>query len=245
MKVLIIDDESHARENLSRRLLKIDPDINIVDTASNVMDAFSKINTYNPDLIFLDIEMPGGDGFSLLEKFENINFDVIFVTAYAHFALKAFEQMAVGYITKPIDNDLLTKVYQRSKENINSQKYSLDKELLDSISNRINSLSSEKIALPTVKGLDLIESQSIIMLRSSDGYTNIYLKNGEILLSSKRLKYFEERLDDSFLRMHKSTIININSIKRYHKTGFVTLSDGQDLPVGRKYKKEIEKIIRT
>ena len=242
MNVIIIDDEQHARDNLKRRLLKIDPQINVLDMVSCASDAYSSILNYGPDLIFLDIEMPGGDGFSLLDKIDIINFDVIFVTAYSEFALKAFEKMAIGYITKPIDSDLLSKVYCKSRDN---QSRLINRVMLEELSNKIESLSkSSKVSIPTEKGVDLVLSSSIVMLQTSDGYTSIHLDDGNKMISSKRLKYFEDRLESNFKRMHRSIIINTEYIKKYYKAGFVTLMDGQELPVGRKYKNNIEGIIR-
>lgn len=243
MKVIIIDDEEHARENLKRKLLSIDNDINIVDMASNINEAFVQIKNHAPDLIFLDIEMPEGDGFSLLEMFQTIHFDIVFVTAYTEFALRAFESMAIGYITKPIDNELLSKVYNRSKSNTSKV---FDKDTLEALSNKLNGLNpTRRIALPTEKGLDLVDSDAIVMLQSSDGYTNIYLEAERTLLSSKRLKYFEEKLDSNFVRMHKSIIVNVDYIQKYHKAGIVILISGEELAVGRKYKGDIERIMNV
>ena len=243
MNVIIIDDEEHARDNLKRRLVKIDPKINILDMVSNAADGYISIMNNDPDLVFLDIEMPEGDGFSLLEKFKEVKFDVIFVTANNEYALKAFELMAMGYITKPIDNELLTKVYQKSKSN---QSKPTDSELLDELTNKIQTLSqSIRVSIPTEKGVDLLEINSIVMFQSSDGYTSIHLDSGKEMISSKRLKYFEDKLESNFIRMHRSIIINTNFVEKYHKVGFVILMDGQELPVGRKYKKEIGKIFNS
>lgn len=241
MNVIIIDDEKPARDNLQRRLLKIDPDITIQAMAANANEGYIAIMNHQPDLVFLDIEMPGGDGFSLLSQIDNLNFDVIFVTAYSEYALRAFELMAIGYITKPIDNELLLKVYNRSKA---SKSKLLDSDQLSVLMNRLQDLNTAaKVAIPTEKGVDLVKSDDIIMFRSLDGYTSIMLKSGKEMLSSKRLKYFETKLDAHFVRMHRSTIINTTFIKQYHKVGFVILNDGQELPVGRKYKKDIEKLM--
>lgn len=242
MNVIIIDDEEPARENLKRRLVKIDPYINIQDMVSGATEGFISIMNNKPDLVFIDIEMPGGDGFSLLSKFDDIKFDVIFVTAYSEYALKAFELMAIGYITKPIDNQLLTKVYKKSKSN---QTQTLDSGILDELANKIQNLSqSNRISIPTEKGVDLIESDNIVMLQSTHGYTNIVLDDGRQVLSSKRLKYFVENLEFKFVRMHRSTIINTSFISQYHKVGFVILTNGKELAVGRKYKAALEKIFQ-
>jgi len=238
MNVIIIDDESHARENLKKRLQKIDSEICILDMVSNVSDAYISIMNHEPELIFLDIEMPGGDGFSLLAMFKSINFDVIFVTAYSEYALKAFEMMAIGYITKPIDNELLTKVYRKVKSN--SSKF-IDQQLISDLSNKINVLSkSKRMSIPSDKGVDIIEEDDVMMLLASDGYTKIIMKNESFIFSSKRLKYFEDSMNDSFVRMHRSTIVNTSYIQKYHKVGFIVLKNGQELPVGRKYKRNIQ-----
>jgi len=186
MNVIIIDDESHARENLKKRLQKIDSEICILDMVSNVSDAYISIMNHEPELIFLDIEMPGGDGFSLLAMFKSINFDVIFVTAL----------------------NVLSK--------------------------------SKRMSIPSDKGVDIIEEDDVMMLLASDGYTKIIMKNESFIFSSKRLKYFEDSMNDSFVRMHRSTIVNTSYIQKYHKVGFIVLKNGQELPVGRKYKRNIQ-----
>ncbi len=241
MNVIIVDDEEHARQNLKRRLIKIDPQINILDMVACASDAYISIKNNQPDLVFLDIEMPEGDGFSLLDKFDNIDFDVIFVTAYSDFALKAFESMAIGYLTKPVDSELLSRVYLKSKQ---SQSRLINMALLDQLAVKIENLSkSRTVSLPSEKGVDLVEAESIIMFQSSDGYTKVYLDNGVNKISSKRLKYFEENLDSSFKRIHRSIIVNTNYIEKYYKSGFVVLKNGQELPVGRKYKNNMKELI--
>jgi len=242
MNVIIIDDETHARENLKRRLLKIDPAISIQAMAASANEGYISIMNNEPDIVFLDIEMPGGDGFSLLSRLGKFNFDVVFVTAYSEYALKAFELMAIGYITKPIDNELLAKVYNKSK---NNQSGALESELLNELANKLQDLSQDnRVSIPTEKGLDLVVADHIMMFKASDGYTSIIMNDGRQMLSSKRLKHFEQNLESNFVRMHRSLIINTNYIKKYHKVGFVILNDGQELPVGRKYKKELEKMFR-
>lgn len=238
MNVLIVDDETHARNNLRKRLQDIDPSINILGESDSARSARKLIASHDIDLIFLDIEMPEENGFDLLESLSNINFDVIFVTAYNEYALKAFQYHAVGYITKPIDNQMLKSTYLKIK---NSKKPTVSEQLLKSLSAEIkNSSMNTKVAIPVESGLEMIDKLNLIMLEIEDGYTALHLLDKKVIYSSKRLKYFEENLDSSkFVRIHRSYMVNVDYIEKYHRIGAITLSNGKEMPVSRKYKSNL------
>lgn len=244
MKVLIVDDEINARENLRLRLSKLDPDVIIIGEASNVNDAYEMIISNPIDLIFLDVEMPGGNGFSLLEKLNSIDFEVVFVTAYSQYAMEAFDHFALGYITKPIDNELLTKAYLKAK---NKQSKKIELEMISRLSREIKGFTrSSKLAIPVDSGLQMVDLETIITLESSDGYVLFTLTEGKKIVSSKRMTYFEQNLSNSqFIRIHRSYMVNRDFVESYHKVGFVKLVNGNELPVSRNFRSEVSSILKS
>jgi len=244
MKVLIVDDEINARENLRLRLIKLDPEVLIIGEAANINEAYDVIMSNDIDLIFLDVEMPGGNGFSLLEKLNSIDFEVVFVTAYSQYAMEAFDHFALGYITKPIDNELLTKAYLKAK---NKQTKKLDIEMISRLSQEIKGMArSSKLAIPIDAGLQMVSLDTIITLESSDGYVLFTLTEGKKIVSSKRMTYFEQNLDNTqFIRVHRSYMVNRDFVESYHKIGFIKLINGNEIPVSRNFRSEVSNILRS
>ncbi|MBT8234346.1 MAG: response regulator transcription factor [Saprospiraceae bacterium] len=238
MNVLIVDDEENARQNLRLRLLDIDKEICAISEAESIESAKAILDLGEIDVVFLDIEMPEQDGFALLDVYPNIDFEVIFVTAYNEYALKAFEYLALAYITKPIDNEHLSNVYTKVKK---LKMPSINQNVINKLSKQLKLLrSSGKVAVPVEAGFNMIENDDIVLFEASEGYTEIHLRNGTKIVSSKRLKYFESVLDqDIFLRIHRSYIVNVNRIKSYHRVGFVVLENDQEMPVSRNYKSNV------
>jgi len=243
MRVFIVDDESNARENLRLRLIKIDPTVIIVGEAENIYDAYDLLINLTVDLVFLDVEMPGGNGFKLLKKLNTIDFEVIFVTAYSEYAIEAFDHLAIGYITKPIDNELLTKTYLKAK---NKHSNGLDSEIIERLALGIKGINkSSKLAIPVESGLQLVDLESIITLESSDGYVIFNLLDDKRIISSKRMTYFEQNLDNSqFIRIHRSHMVNRDFVESYHKIGFIKLSNGKEIPVSRNFRSEVSRRLK-
>lgn len=237
---IIVDDEERSRESLSKLLVKHCPEVNIVAKAEDITTAKDYILKLQPDLVFLDVEMPKNSGFDLLNEFKTINFSVIFVTAHEGFALKAFRYSAIDYITKPIDYRLLieaiNKFNQKQKIELKQQRLEL---LLENISN--NPRQFNRIAIPNLHGFKLINISEIIYCEGDGNYTKIFLLNGEQLLSSKTLKYFDEMLPlSTFFRIHKSYLININLIDTYHRneSNYVIMKNHCTLEVSERNRKE-------
>lgn len=214
MKAIIVDDENKSRKLVARLLKEYCEDVNVVAEASNVTEAIEVIVKYAPDIVFLDIEMPGGGGFTLLEYFEGtIPFDVIFITAYNEFAVRAFEFSAIDYLLKPINIKRLEKAIEkiRSKNRLKAQS-----NLFQVLRDNLNKNSFETIALPLESGYAVIKTINIVYCKADRSYTTLYLKNGKTYVSSRGLSKIENLLQNfDFLRIHRSYLININEIVHY------------------------------
>ena len=243
IRAIIIDDERHCIETLHWQLEQYCPEVELVGECNSAEAGLQNIKEKKPDLIFLDIEMPRMNGFDMLESMEKIDFDIIFTTAYDQFAVKAFKVSAVDYLLKPIDKEELKhaiqKVTARKREPVNYDRLNLLFEQLN------HSLVQKKIAVPTMEGLEFIETDNIIHCKSESNYTNIFLLSGKSILISKTLKEVEEMLSGSnFYRIHHSHIINLNHIKKYVRGdgGYVVLINDEVINVSRSRKEGLLKL---
>lgn len=238
IKALIVDDEIMARNSLYKLLGKYCPDVKCIGTSENVSEAFEAIQKLKPDIVFLDIEMPGENGFKLLERFKILPFEVIFTTAYSEHAIKAFRYAALDYLCKPIDFRLLIESVGRFKE---KQDKWQRQERMELLLQNLNNTSSEfrKIALPTSNGYLFEQLSKIVYCQANINYTYIHLLNGKKILVSKTLKEFENTLPtEFFFRAHKSYLINMNLISEYCREGdCVILVDNSRIPIATRLKK--------
>ena len=245
INALIIDDEPKAREALKKTVIDYCPDVNIQAMGASVEEAMQLIYMHTPDIIFLDIDMPNGNGFTLFEKIKNPNFEVIFTTAYEEYAIKAFRISAIDYLTKPIDFRLLkeaiTKFKNKQKVTLKEQRLEL---LIQNMANRPTEFS--KMAIPNSDGFTMVKITNIIYCKADGSYTDIHLLNGKKIVATKILKDIEEFLPtETFYKIHRSHIVNLNLIKEFIKTdGYqVIMEDGTILDVSERNKKEfIEKL---
>jgi two-component system LytT family response regulator len=236
IRAMIVDDEEGARESLSNILEKYVDGVKIVAKADSIAMAMEKIKKYEPELVFLDIEMPFGSGFELLERMSPINFDIIFVTAYDHYALKAIKFSALDYLLKPVDIDELKKAIGKHKkknieDTVESYQNLIDNEQLEG--------DNKKLAIPDSSGIMFVRIRNIIRCESDGNYTKIYLIGGKKILASKTLGEYENMLEgDGFYRIHRSHLINLSHLKKYNKGdhSFVELSDGTTCDVSRRKK---------
>lgn len=236
LKCVIIDDESNGRENLSGILKKYCPEIQVVAQASSVLSGIEAIQQYQPELIFLDIEMPDGNGFKLLEFFDKPTFGVIFVTAYDHYAIQAIRFSAIDYILKPINIIDLKNAIDRFLHRKKEQNQVMMKQL---IQNSVNNLPVKKLALPSTEKIEYHELQTIIRCEGESNYTTFFFINGTKLMISKTLIEYEEILEPfGFVRTHKSHLVNLMHVTCYNKIdgGSLTLSNGTNIPVSRRRK---------
>jgi len=238
IKTVIIDDEENNIGTLQSLLTQFCPEIEIIGTAGNAKQAFTVINELQPQLVFLDIEMPMGNGFDLLEKLMPVNFEVIFVTAFDQYAITAFKYAALDYLLKPVSIDELKRAVNRSviriaEKNVNNRIESL-------IANfRSEAQGLKKIGLPTAEGLVFEEIENIMHLQAESNYTLVYIRNKKKMTITKSLKEFEDLLPASiFCRLHHSHIVNLNYITKYYKGrgGYVELTDGTTVEVSTRKK---------
>ena len=240
LKALILDDEYHARNNLSMLIEGYCTDIEVVEMASSAEEARKYLKNHSVDVVFLDIKMPNEDGFEFLNSLPNRDFGVIFTTAYNEFALDAFKANAIDYLEKPIDiDDLIEAVGKIKKMKAGNQPIQLNEGILEMIKSVVKQeLAYEKTSIPTKDGLVIVNNSEIIHLEASESYTTIYLSNGKKYLSSKNIKIFEENLNKNiFFRTHKSHIINFaHHLKEFNRSlgNVVVMSDGKQIPVSRR-----------
>jgi len=241
-KCIIVDDEIGAREILVQMLKLYCTDIEIIGLAHNVDSAYELISSLNPDLVFLDIKMPDGSGFNLLERFPKLNFQVVFVTAHEEYAIKAFRFSALDYILKPVDpSDLINAVDKVSGiNNVND----LDKQFKIMKENFYNesTQTEKKIVLRTTENIYVIPISEVVRCRSEKNYTYFYFTNREKIIVSRTLKDFEEILTDhGFMRVHRSNLINLKYISRYEKSegGYVIMLDDSRVDVSHRKKEKL------
>ena len=238
IKSIIVDDEKHGRENLAGLLKEYCREIDLTGEAVSVEEAIKLIHERKPELIFLDIEMPGKNGFELLEHFQQFDFEVIFVTAYDSYAIKAIRFSAADYILKPINYKELQNAVQKVAAIIRSKKenYRL-RNLLDNMQQPQHA----KIGLPTSDKVDFVDVNDIIYCKSEGSYTTVYLSEKQILVS-KNIGEFEDLLDEhSFLRVHKTFLVNLNHVTAYLKIdgGILEMTGGTKIPISRRRKEMV------
>ncbi len=240
INAIIIDDEVSSRETLAGMISAYCPDVKVMAEAGGLQDGIMTISKYKPDLVFLDIEMPFGTGFDLLEQLEEINFEIIFTTAYNQYAIKAIKIAALDYMLKPIDpKELQDAVSKLQKKNSTKQHIRL--EVLSQLKKeQLNDIT--RIAIPSAESLDIIEVDEISYCQSVSNYTIFFLGDGQQLVSSKTLKEYESLLPDrKFLRVHQSYLVNLMQIKKYFRGrgGMLELKDGTTIDVARDRKAKL------
>lgn len=234
---IIVEDEETSRQILKNYLQKYCPNINIVGEAANVDEALVLIRNNNLDLVFLDVEMPYGNAFDLLEKVGDVDFETIFVTAYNHYAIDALNAHASYYLMKPISIDELIKAVDYVTD-IKTKENALQDEVLVAKTSGVEG----KITIPQQSGFEVLNTSDILYCKADDNYTEIYLNNNKRKIVSKTLKYFEEALRDaSFARVHKSYLVNVNEVVKYQKGkgGSVVLSNGKEIMVSASKKADL------
>ena len=237
LNAIIVEDEAKSREILRNYLTKYCPNVSILGEASNIDEALVLIRNNDLDVVFLDVEMPFGNAFDLLDKVGDIDFETIFVTAYNHYAIDALNAHASYYLMKPISIDELIKAVDYVCE-IKTKEDALQDQVLTPKTKAVNG----KITLPQQDGFEIINTSDIMYCKADDNYTEIYLNNNKKKLVSKTLKYIEESLKDgNFARVHKSYLVNVNEIIKYvkGKGGSVVLSNGKEVMVSASRKSEL------
>ncbi|MEZ5083208.1 MAG: LytTR family DNA-binding domain-containing protein [Bacteroidales bacterium] len=234
LKTLIIDDEQDAVNFIKSIIEEYCPKLDVVGTANSAKDGSKLIINKSPDLVFLDVEMPHGSGFDLLANFPNNTFDVIFVTAFNHYAIKAIKFSAVDYILKPINISEFIKAVDKvidgkAKNETRSENFTT---LLENVRSNLPA----KLAIPTSDGMEYLNTKEILRVEADRSYSWFYLVDRRKILVSRNLKEYQELLSDrNFFRTHNSHLINLDYVKKYirHEGGAVELTDGSQVPISR------------
>jgi two-component system LytT family response regulator len=237
---IIIDDETKAIESLTNTIQKYCPELRILASGNSVDQAIQLIKQYNPDIIFLDVQMPQENGFALFQKLNNITAEIIFTTAHTQYALQAFRVSAFDFLQKPIDfrilQETLTKYNTKKKTQLNQQRIEL---LIQNISNNTNQF--DKLVVSTFDTYHIINPSDILYCQADGAYTRFFLLNGDSHFASNNLGHYQDTLaPQTFYRIHKSNIVNLNHIKKYDKQNRqITLTTGTTLDVADREKKAL------
>jgi two-component system LytT family response regulator len=244
IKAMIVDDEQASIDLLQWLIGQYCPDISTIKTARSVQEALPLIHSFQPDLIFLDIQMPHQSGFDLLTTIDNWNFEVVFTTAYNEFAIQAIRFSALDYLLKPIDEAELKKAVERFKA---KRIYAPAGQIL--FRNFIQNISQGnkekfKLALADASEVKYVQLDEIIRLQAESNYTHIFLKGHKTFVSAKTLKEYDELLQGHhFLRVHKSHLVNPAHIDSYDKSGILNMSDGSKVEVARRKKEFLQQAL--
>jgi len=236
MNVIIIDDEQLARENIKAKIKTHFPSFIIISEANSYETGFVEIIKNRPDIIFLDVAMPGKSGLDLLNDIGDIFFEVVFITAYNEYAIRAFDFSAVGYVMKPIENTFFVGTVQRAIENVNSKKEKENyKLLLTNFTKKKEEM--EILAIASTTSYQFVAIKNIIFIKAEGRYVEMNLLDGSTITSSNNIAFYSELLPDkSFINVHKSYIINKEYIKKYDKEGILYMQNGHEIPVARRKK---------
>jgi two-component system LytT family response regulator len=248
MRALIIDDEKKARNLLQVLLEENCPQIANIECADNLPNGIKLIHSFQPDIVFLDIEMPGYSGLQLLEFLtpDQINFEIIFTTAYSEYAIKAFELNAIDYLLKPLRDDQIESAVKKAISQIGKSRVG---ERLEELKKSFKATNIRKIGLPVSNGVLFVEFDDIIMLEADRMYTKFITQSDGDVLISKPMKFFIDILKDSkeFYRPHRSYLINLKHIKQYvnQDGGYIVMDNQQTVGISREKKDEFFEVLQS
>ena len=235
IKAIIIDDEKDGRDTLNKMLQRFCENVEVVAMSDSSENAFSVIREHFPDVIFLDIEMPGESGFDLLRKFSQLHFKIIFVTAHSHYAIKAFKFAAIDYLLKPIDIDDLIEAVKKAENEINHTHTS------NGYDQGVHAKAHDKIALPVQEGIIYSALADIVRFEGDGSYTTVCLADGKRIMVSRNIKEYEQLLSsNNFFRCHISHLVNLQHVKSFSRRDgyYAEMSDGKKITIARRKKEE-------
>jgi len=242
IRSIIAEDELSAREALKSYIGKYCPQIELLGEANDARMAIELIKKVEPQLVFLDVEMPFGNAFDILDACKDLNFETIFVTAFSEYSLKALNQSAAYYLLKPVSiEELIVAVNKVQEHLLKDDFFNINRIVLENF--REQQPEKRQITLPTLEGFEVIRMEDIIRLQGNGNFTDIYLNNGQKKMACRFLKHYAEILPYPFIRVHKSHIINISMVKSFHKSlgGYVILQDETEVAISPNYKEEFLK----
>ncbi len=242
---ILIDDERKALVTLENKIKKLFPDLEILNKLSDAQAAYDAILHQRPQLVFLDIAMPGESGFDLLKRLPNLDFEIIFTTGFDSYAIEAIKFCAIGYVVKPIQSEDLYEAVKNAKNRIaiKEENY-LNKQLITNLLNPKD--QQNKISIPMMESLEIVAVKDIIRCEGMERCTKIVLNNSKYLVSSYNLGEFKKLLEKyGFFTCHRSHLINLTHVVRYNKEGVITLSDQSSVPLSRRSKTAFLERLKT
>ena len=241
MTAIIVDDERDSRETLQNYLGKYCSQVELLTSCTNIKEARDAILKYQPELVFLDIEMPHGNAFDLLEQWGEIDFEIIFVTAFSQYAVQAFNLSAAHYLLKPVDIEELEKAVAQVEQRLQAKdQLNHAQVLLDNLA-AVNA-QHRKVVLPLMEGFDVVKMSEVLYCEAQDNFTCFYFTDGRQSLICRSLKFYEAALTEfGFCRIHRSFMVNLEYVRRYikGKGGSVVLENGKELLVANSKKEEL------
>lgn len=242
-KVLIIDDEKRIRDFVKRMIDSFNLDVEVFTDGENVETGFESINRIQPDIVFLDIQMPDGTGFDLLNRVKDKKFELIFITAFQEYAIMAIKFSALDYILKPIDEEELKTALQNAIDTVDFKK---EDSQFEALTYNLQTNQKRKLVLKTQESVHVVDLSEIIRCEADKNYTFFYLNSGKKILVSRTLKDFETLLSNhGFFRVQQSHLINLEYIERYdkHEGGSVIMRDGSAVPLSPAKKDQFFKML--
>jgi two-component system LytT family response regulator len=245
IKSVIVEDELAAREALKSYVAKYCPQIKLTGEAHQCKEAIAVLHELQPQLVFLDVEMPFGNAFDVLEGCRDLYFETIFVTAFSEYSLRALNQSAAYYLLKPVSIEELILAVNKVQQHIfNREIFNRNRILIENF--REQQPEKQQVILPTLEGFEVVRMEHILRLQGNGNFTDIYFRDKTKKMVCRLLKYFDEILPFPFVRVHKSHIINVYSVKSYHKGsgGYVALEDGTEIEISAGYKDEFLRLFK-
>lgn len=245
IKCIIVDDEPKSRRNLRDLLNEYCTQVDIVGEAASAAETLKLLKKVQPDLLFLDIEMPGGSGFDLLKSLNDQQFEVIFVTAFDKYGIQAIKFCAVDYLLKPIDIFELSKAVDKATDQINRKIE--NRRLAELVANIDRPDDEKRLALPLADKVEFVMINRIVRMEADGNYTHIFMDDKKVYMVCKTLKEYQEILIPyDFLRTHQSHLINCRKIAAYVKTdgGYILMDDGGNVPISRQRREEVLKLLK-
>ncbi len=246
IRAIIVDDEADGRDALALAIARFTPEIKVVASCASPEEAMEMIGYHRPALVFMDIHMPGMSGFDLLERLQPIDFEIVFVSAYDRFALRAIKFSALDYLLKPVDPDELKVSVERMKQRLQKmpERMTAYSSVLHNI--RFRDQGTRRIAVPGMTGISFFDADDIVFMKADGSYTRLIMRSGTQEVVSRNLKDFENLLCDSeFCRVHHSFLINLKHVQHYLKGegGTVVLTGNHRIDISRRKKNEFLKLM--